>query len=932
MPKLSSEQWRSFSECLEQALDLAESDCAPWLAALATRSPQIAAAVAEALSSRDSAGYSEFMAEPLLVPNELAAGATLVGRHVGPYVIEAEIGRGGMGSVWRARRADDRFEGTVAIKFLHASWVGLHGEQRFRAEGRLLGRLDHVNIARLIDAGILDATQPYLVLEYVEGVPIDAYCARHTLTAESRVRLFLSVLAAMAHAHSHLIVHRDIKPSNIFVTRDGIVKLLDFGIAKLLDDGTGSDAMTRSGVSALTPQYAAPEQLLGTPVTTETDVYSLGLVLFMLLTGSHPFHGEARASSLLIRTVLTQDAPRASELATVAAIRPRELHGDLDNILGKALKRSPDERYSSVGAFADDLKRFLVHEPIRARPDTVIYLVTKFVRRHRGSVFACVLVALGLVATSSFAVYQSYEARAERDAAVAEAKRANAEADLAQFLGGDSLHQAPKDAVRERLDRARQFIASRFRKDPPLAARLLIDVSSQYADIGDARTAAAVILDAEAIGRHFGDQELLGMLACMRTQDLAIAQDLAAARVQLASGIGKMQLLPHVAPGLRSECASAEAFVTQADGDFARAVAVLSRAVEDLDKSGLHGSSIYTSLANDLARAELLTGDYHDAWQVEQEVLALMSENGRAKTPAYFALASVGCMALRAGGQPRHSLEFAESIRVDAQQTAPQMQLPYYFEACRALSQIALGGTSSDDAEMTLLRAAQDADKAGMMFVVVGFQAPVVAAAIDRGDVVTADARWTPLAEVEKKMLAGKERGVDIVSLLVTHARLDMLHGSLDGASQRLNQAAALIASRKQPTNRDAGNVALIRAQVLLARHFNEQAFQQAQAAVKFARAQAVDPQSSAWIGEALVWRARAEAALGNAGAAATAREAVPHRLHVMIGIRRGGSTGATAGFSHLDGSARCRFASSASSAATKSSRAVPTLLKIVMA
>ena len=375
------------------------------------------------------------MAGRICVTGDLTADATLIGRQVGPYVIEAEIGRGGMGSVWRARRADDRYEGTVAIKFLHASWVGRHGEQRFRIEGRLLGRLDHANIARLIDAGILDTTQPYLVLEYIEGDPIDAYCARHDLTAESRVRLFLNVLAAVAHAHSHLIVHRDIKPINIFVTHDGIVKLLDFGIAKLLDDETGSAAMTRSGMSALTPQYAAPEQLLGKPVTTETDVYSLGLVLFLLLTGDHPFHGESQSSAALIQTVLTQDAPRASARVNIPAIRPRELQGDLDNILGKALKRSPAERYPSVGAFADDLKRFLVHEPVQARPDTLLYLVSKFVRRHRGSVVASVLVALGLIATSSFAVYKSYEARDERDVAVAEAKRANAEADLDSIPG-----------------------------------------------------------------------------------------------------------------------------------------------------------------------------------------------------------------------------------------------------------------------------------------------------------------------------------------------------------------------------------------------------------------------------------------------------------------------------------------------------------------
>lgn len=799
-----------------------------------------------------------------------------MGRHVGPYVIEAEIGRGGMGSVWRARRADDRYEGTVAIKFLHASWKGFLGEQRFRSEGRMLGRLDHPNIARLIDAGVLDGSNPFLVLEYVEGEPIDDYCARHGLTVEARVRLFLDVLSAVAHAHSHLIVHRDIKPANIFVTSDGTVKLLDFGIAKLLDDGSGSAAATRSGI-ALTPQYAAPEQLLGKPVTTETDVYSLGVVLYLLLTESHPFATESVSAGELIPAVLTQDAPRASLVAKTGVSRSRELRGDLDNILAKALKKAPSDRYPSTGAFADDLKRFLVHDPVQARPDTATYRVAKFVRKHRGSVVASVLVALGLVVTSTFAVYQLFEARAERDMAVAEAKRANAEADLTQFLGGDSLSKAPQDAVHERLDRAREFVTHRFHNDLPLAARLLIDVSSQYVDIGDERTAAEVILEADAIGRRFGDQELLGQLACLRTQDLAIAGDLAGARTQLAAGVSSMRQLRRVSPGLRAECATGAAFVLQADGNFAAAATELRGAVDYLDQSGMHGSARYTSLANDLADALLMTGDFRGAWGIERDVIAIMNDNGRANTPAYFAYASAGCMSLRAGGQPRSSLEFGNSIRADAYRAAAQIKLPYYFEACRAASQIAMGGQSTAAGETTLLQAADDAEKAGMMTVVVGYRASAVAAAIDRGDLPSADARWMPLAAVEQKMLAAKDRGVDIVNLLVVHARLDLLHGHVDEALRRTEQAAALIAARKQPVNRDSRDVALLRAQLLLARSDNEQALREAQAAVDFARAGAVDPESSAWIGEALVWRASAEAALGRKMAAATAQEALPH-------------------------------------------------------
>jgi eukaryotic-like serine/threonine-protein kinase len=886
-----SKRWQAFSESLSHALDLPEPDKAPWLGALAARDPELAEALVNALAARARADFSNFLSEPLLAPAGPPFVAGLVGRHAGPYVIEAEIGRGGMGSVWRARRADDRYEGIVAIKFLHMSWRGLQGEQRFRSEGRILGRLDHQNIARLIDAGVLDASQPYLVLEYVEGEPIDTYCSLHNLTVEARVRLFLSVLAAVAHAHSHLIVHRDIKPSNILVTQDGSVKLLDFGIAKLLDDESASSA-TRSG-AALTPQYAAPEQLLGNVVTTETDVYALGLVLYLLLTGGSPFATASGSQAEILQAVLTQDPPRASTAVTGPNTRARELRGDLDNIVAKALKKVPADRYRSVGAFVEDLRRYLAHEPVQARPDTAAYVVAKFVRRHRGSVLIGLLVAFGLIATSSFAVFQMYEARAERDVAVAAAKLANAEADLTQFLGGDSLSKVPQEEVHERLDRARVFVTRRFRDDLPLAARLLIDVSSQYLDIGDEKTAAGVIVQAESIGRHFDDHEVLGLIACLRAQDLAIANDLAGARAQLDDGRAKMRLLHRVPTGLRAECATAAGFVLQSDGNFAQAATELRGAVDYLDQSGMHGSAQYTSLANDLADALLLAGNFRGAWDVEREEIAIMDANGRANTPAYFAYASAACMSLRSGGQPRRSLEFAESIRDAAYHSGPAVKLPYYFTACQALSAIAMGGRSSDNAETTLLHAAEQAEEAGMMTVVVGYRAAAVMAAIDRGDLAGADARWQPLVPTEERMLAAHERGVDIVRLLGVHARLDMSRGHLDDALGRIQKAASLVASRNQPINRDGGEIALLNAQLQLARHANAQALHQAQVAVDLTRAQAVDPRSSAWIGEALVWRARAEAALGQKISVATALEALPHLLknldtgHPIIALAR---------------------------------------------
>ena len=435
----------SFDELFDYALDLDVTEREDWLASLTCEHPQEAERIRAALAARDSPDFDAFLEGPPLLSRAQELTGSLIGRAVGPYVIDAELGRGGMGSVWRARRADGRYEGTVAIKFVHASWIGRAGEQRFRMEGELLARLHHPNIARLLDAGVIDAAQPYLILEYVEGAPIDAYCDRHSLGIEARIRLFLDVLAAVGHAHSHLIVHRDLKPSNVFVTADGTVKLLDFGVAKLLEADAGSLALTRSAAVALTPQYAAPEQLLGAAITTATDVYALGLVLYVMLVGLHPFARNSRTGADLLRATAHDERPRASVLAASRAsdgalardaaeraaqrgTTPRQLSaalaGDLDNILGRALAVSPAERYASASDFAADLRRFLAHEPVQAHAPSWRYRFTKLLRRRplESALVAAVVVAVGagLAAT----LWQWRIAEVQRAAAIEQRERA----------------------------------------------------------------------------------------------------------------------------------------------------------------------------------------------------------------------------------------------------------------------------------------------------------------------------------------------------------------------------------------------------------------------------------------------------------------------------------------------------------------------------
>src|SRR5687768_13626944 len=314
--RLSTERWREVIPHLDRALELPGHGRAAWLAALRGEDPALAADV-EALLERHEALEEQGFLSETPIP---ASWSSLDGQVIGAYTLRSRIGQGGMGSVWLAERSDGRYQGTAAVKLLNASLVGRDGEARFRREGSVLARLRHPHIAQLIDAGVSPAGQPYLVLERVDGERIDRFCEAGGLGVEARIRLFLDVLAAVAHAHANLVVHRDIKPSNVLVATDGRVKLLDFGIAKMLEGEDGRDAtsLTRAGESALTPEYAAPEQMTGGDVSTATDVYALGVLLYVLLAGRHPAGGDTSSAAALVRATVDTVPSRLSEAAVTA--------------------------------------------------------------------------------------------------------------------------------------------------------------------------------------------------------------------------------------------------------------------------------------------------------------------------------------------------------------------------------------------------------------------------------------------------------------------------------------------------------------------------------------------------------------------------------------------------------------------------------------
>ncbi len=426
----------------------------------------------------------------------LAAG--LQGTRLGPYELIAALGSGGMGTVFLAERRDGQYEQRVALKVARLGMSGGEARQRFLLERQILATLDHPNIARLLDGGVTEEGIPFFVMEYVEGEPITEYCSRRSLALEARLDLFLRVCAAVEHAHRRLIVHRDLKPSNIMVTAGGEVKLLDFGIAKLV--GEDAPALTRSAERFLTPAYAAPEQIRGEAITTATDVYSLGVILYELLAGRRPFVAAAAASPVaLAAAILDEEPPRPSTVASSPVPAPATevsrslrrwrgaLRGDLDTIVLAALKKEPERRYPSANALADDVSRHRRGLPIKVRPDTLGYRTGKFVARHRAAAAAAVFVLAALVAVLAAALWQARErareaVRAEREA---EASQAVTRFLVSLFEGSDpSRSRGAVVTAQELLDEGAQRLRSGLGDQPAVRARLLHAVASTYVALG----------------------------------------------------------------------------------------------------------------------------------------------------------------------------------------------------------------------------------------------------------------------------------------------------------------------------------------------------------------------------------------------------------------------------------------------------------------
>ena len=399
----------TLSRLLDEALELEPTQAEAWLAALPEAHRHLLPQLREMLAEHRSPARAHFMSDgPKLARGAIDETVALPEDLVGPYRLIREIGRGGMGAVWLAERADGSLKRHVALKLPRLAW-GAGLAERMARERDIGAMLQHANIARLYDAGVDASGRPYLALEYIDGQPLDAWCEAKALGVSGRLRLFLQVAGAVAHAHARLVVHRDLKPSNVLVTADGQAHLLDFGIAKLLHESAPDDSgLTQEQGRVLTPRYASPEQIEGETITVASDVYSLGVLLFELLTGRLPFHASSPAA--LEAAVLEGEPPPASsqvqDKATVRAVR-----GDVDAILGKALKRVPALRYASVDALVQDIERHLNGEPVLARPDSAWYRLRKAALRHRVGFAAATAVLAALFVGAGAALMQARKAR-----------------------------------------------------------------------------------------------------------------------------------------------------------------------------------------------------------------------------------------------------------------------------------------------------------------------------------------------------------------------------------------------------------------------------------------------------------------------------------------------------------------------------------------
>ena len=899
--------WARLSPLLDEALDPPAHARAAWLAELHQLAPQDALQMQGLLDRHAVVDQAGFLAGSALA----RPGGPAAGHRLGPWTIESPLGEGGMASVWLARRSDGRHDGEVAIKLMHGRLHGTQANQRFEREGRILARLEHPHIARLLDAGVAadgDGAQPYLVLELVRGQPIDRWCDERQLGVDARLRLFVDVALAVAAAHAQLVVHRDLKPGNVMVDAQGQVKLLDFGIARLLDEGEdgAAQAATRTGQRAFTPAWAAPEQVRGEPVTTATDVWALGVLLCLLLSGRHasglPWTSELTAwmhAAALPDTkrpsVLASQGEDATALAAARGLPPlrlaRRLQGELDQIVMRALAEEPGRRYASAQALADDVQRHLRNEPVSAVADTVGYRAAKFVRRNRLTVGAASVTLLALLAGVLGTTWQALEARAQRDVAqaarleaVAQAQRAVRERDAAEatdeFLGF-LLTATPGTPVtaKELLVQGEAQAVRQFKDAPLLQARLLLTLAGLYSEIDETDQVKAV-LDRVRLAADTAVPEANGLRAladCMSATDLMITPDAAAAEAAIEAALPVLRSGPHADPALLLTCLSFRALRTTQAGLPKDALAQYREALQVMGTPRPGQRSLSLALRLGVAWNAARMGELGTGMQTLRAGLQEFDEMGRGHTNAVGHWTNnLAVLELQAGQTLAAVASFERVLALQGSDPVPQgvMNLGIY--------QFRVGRTQQalDNGE----RGREAARAKGDLFGVAIFDAAYVGCPEAVGRTACQQRR-----EASRQHLQGfmQPSNTMFAQLEMATGQEALAYGEVEAAHRAFAKSVAIFdaSPRFQPT-RTLAAALLARTESALGRP--ALALERAEEAVSRARSlwqagTASGLAHSAWLGQALIAQAVVRKAAGQTDAARqSAEEALPHLQATM--------------------------------------------------
>ncbi len=654
-------------ELFARAQELAGAERAAWLAALRSEEPALAREVEELLAAA-AAGERRFAAPAW---ERLSAADGDEGEpppeRVGPYRIEREIGRGGMGRVFLAEQEEAEFRRLVALKVLHRPAGAADSLRRFHAEARILAALEHPGIARLYDAGRGEDGGLYLALEYVEGEDLLSFVGHRALDLRARVELFVQVLDAVDFAHRRLVVHRDLKPGNVIVDAEGRPKLLDFGISKVLD-AEAADGETGTGLRALTPAYASPEQRRGEAVTTASDVYSLGVVLYEMLAGRRPFaraggwHAEIESASRGEEPAPPSTAARQVALETTSEAstvpRWRELAGDLDAITLKALRPEPESRYHSAAAFAADLRRWLRGQPVEARRGGRRYRLAKLLARHRAAASFAGLAALALVAGVAGTLLQARRAtreaaaaREHRDFALRQLSRAEAVNELNAFLLYDAAPGGKPFTAGELLGRAEEILRRQRGGSPEDRAELLVAIGQQYLVQDEDDKALRLLDEAYTLARRSADPGVRAKTACSLAAAVSHSDDFARAERLFAEGIAELEDEPQLALH-RVFCLQRGSEVARWADEGERAVERAEAARALLRRSGQGSPLAELRVAMDVAESLRDAGRLREADAAFAQAWQRLEAMGRGETERAGTLLNNWALVRRGLGQP----------------------------------------------------------------------------------------------------------------------------------------------------------------------------------------------------------------------------------------------------------------------------------------